>query len=340
MNKCKVGMFIFLGLVLILAPILILSACAEPTSTTPITLRFSCQWPVTMGEVPILKKLETTIPERTNGRVKFELYPSAQLYEQEEAVIACQEGAIEMTIGGYTMAAISPEWSVIGNCPYLFDNIDHLERFINSDTYEEINKKLEDLGIKTIAWCGSRGSSQLVNFKHEISCLEDLTGVKIATAGMPLVLEAGGLLGMQLVTPPVTEMAAALETGIVDGYLSGLSTIAVFPTPGTIYITLVDMFQIPMTLIANLAWWDSLPSDLQQILSDVFYETGLEIKGLNFSLGETLLAKYELDPSAVVTRLTETEKARWTEKLKPLFEELKAESPEIRQLLEVVDSLR
>lgn len=344
MKKLKLVIFIGLALMLVLTPLL--SGCAKEEAPAPapppeiITIRFTSHFPPVAPSLPAFQELETIIPERTNGRVKFEFYPASQLYDMIEGMLAVQEGAVEMTHGGFTTTTISKGYDVMSGLSFLFDDDAHLERFVKTDAFKALNDGLEAKGIKHIVYIGTPGACHLVNFRHPIETVEDLSGVKLRFPPMPMMLEAADLLGIEAVAIPFAEFGTALETGMVDGHTTNWIGIVVLKIPKKTYVTVCYITQIPNTIIANAEWWNSLPPDLQETLMDVFEETAQKIDLIWKETGAKFRADCEADSDIVITELTKAEKARWREKIKPVYEKVMAESEEARMIIEAVESVR
>ena len=342
MNKLKLGMIICLALMLMLTPVL--SGCAKeeappPPPEKPIIIRCSGGAPVEPGGAT-LKEFETIIPEETNGRVKFEYYPFGQLYGPYDALTAVQSGAIEMAVGGIYMAPISKGMNTIGGVPFLFDDRAHYQRFTKTDGYKAMNDRLEAKGIKHLADWGTPGPGQFFNSKRAVQKLEDFKGLKIRMAPVPALAQMAVALGIESVTVEGAEVLSALETRMVDGVIAAGANITMYRLAENCpYATKCSVCWISITIVVNAKWWNSLPSDIQQVLQRVFDEAGQECAQRYAADEEQLWAEFEAAPGTIISEITVAEKARWLEAVKPIWETAIADE-EVREIIEAAESVR
>ena len=70
------------------------------------------------------------LEERTDGRIKIEVFPSAQLGDEKSVLEQVQLGAIEFTrINASPLAEFNDQFSALG-LPYVFESDEHLWNFL------------------------------------------------------------------------------------------------------------------------------------------------------------------------------------------------------------------
>src|SRR3989441_311798 len=88
------------------------------------------------------------VEERTQGRVRVEVYPNSQLYKDKEELEALQLGAVQMLAP--SLAKFGPlgarEFEVF-DLPYLFDSYGELHKVTQGAIGQNLLKKLESKGI-------------------------------------------------------------------------------------------------------------------------------------------------------------------------------------------------
>lgn len=340
MNKYR-ALVSCLVLMLILVPLI--GACAKgPTPEKPMVVRCASEFAPPEPISLILKELETTIPQETGGRVKFEYYPAAQLYTFADAIPALQAGGLEMGINGMPISFFVPEWDVICNLVYLVEDNAHLQRLCDTDAYKDLCARMEAKGIKPLTRVYPMDDQPLFNSKHPIATLEDLRGLKFSVGPGPTMLEAMTILsGSKPINVPVAEVPSALETGMMDGSPFPWPVMTFMDLPRIMpYVTLVPFgLSFPVGLVASTEWWDTVPPDLQKTLQRVFEDAMAKYGETVVQVGDEQQRIYTENPNTTVTELTAAETARWMEALKPLYDRMK-QDPNLLAIIEAAEATR
>ena len=143
----------------------------------------------------LYQELETIIPERTDGRVKFELATMEKgRFTHEAALTAVRDGAFEMAIAGNYYPWISPVYKALLTIPFISDDVAHLRRLLETDELKAEQARLEAWGIKEVA-ITYMGQTFFWNNVRPLERVGDFKGLKFRTPpvpGMGDLLEAMG----------------------------------------------------------------------------------------------------------------------------------------------------
>lgn len=348
MNKrvTKIGWIVVAALLCL--SLVIVPGCTTPAEQeeeeeeepTPIVIRYTSTLPPADTMTAMTMELETIIPEATDGRVEFELYPGGQLYGMVDELMAVQSGDVEMCNGGAGLSVICPEWDAISILPFLFDDEAHLLRFMETDAFKALLDRNEAMGFKHIAPASNGGGGYLYNNQHPVETLEDFEGVKYVLPPFPILQSVADSWGMNLVTLSTPEVTTAIETGVCDGTLANRMAMLAWNLKELCpYMTDVSFGQSPYYFCINTDFWNDLPADIQQILESVFTEQAQEIWSVVNQENEQCIADFEADPGTVVSRITGAELDRWREAVQPAYD-LAMEDPNVKEIIEAVDSVR
>ncbi len=276
--------FIVLGLILIIGSLLVSFGCRPMAPTTPapaatptpkpkpIKIRIIHAYPETTQHGRNMLKFKELAEKYTEGRVEVTIFPNASVCPITKEVQTVLGGGAEIcyNIGGI-IEAIDPA-EAIWTIPYLFRNAPgdcrHIRKAFLDPRLEGV---LHERQLKKGLWrlgtpCTVDGFLIACN-KHPIKTLEDFKGLKMRHPGGIMGPIFFDKLGCSAITVPGTEVPVALETGVVDG----LTTVPLHYFDArwiTKYVTIAYWNTYSLPLLANLEWWNSLPKDIQDIITN------------------------------------------------------------------------
>lgn len=271
-----------LGAAAALAGSVVLTAAAALTPSVAAaqnyTGRLSFHWGPDHESAIMATKFATEVTQRSNGRLKIEVFPSGQLFTIRQIIGALSAGSVEM--GGVVthnqMAAIEKDWNVF-QMPNFWDSIEQQRRF-QMETPEGKamrERALQKARVVHLAYVPV-GPYVLFSVKRDLDSLEAMKGLKARSLAAS---ERPGLLnrGMSVVSVSTEQVYPALQSGMID-------TLATVPTAIKAYSwwDYLKFAQLPYAvyadseLMANAAWFGGLPKDLQELMLAVGREISEE----------------------------------------------------------------
>lgn len=135
------------------------------------------------------------VSERTNGELTIDVYANAQLGAEEDVIEQMRMGA---NIGHNTdfarLGNYVPEVAVF-NGPYMLESLDDVKKAQQLDCVKEWEKRLEEeFGLKVLSFAYVQGYRNVISNKA-VTKPEDLSGMKIRTAGAPIWQESIRAIG-------------------------------------------------------------------------------------------------------------------------------------------------
>jgi len=238
------------------------SAFAQGTKVYKLKLGHASSTESTRHKALLLFK--DYVEKESKGRLVVELYPSAMLGNESEMIESLKMGTLEGFVGG-VFDAQTPKLNLI-LMPFFFPSQDALMRVAKSDIGKMIMKDAEKYGIKMLAF-GDGGSRHFTNSKRPIKAPADFKGLKIRTPPLESIMKCIEAMGGNPVSIPYGETYMALKTGVADGQENPLANIGDMKFYEVQqYMTLIAYQFHPEPFDLNLAWYNSLPADLQKIL--------------------------------------------------------------------------
>lgn len=206
------------------------------------------------------------VEEKSGGRLLVEIYPAATLGNESDMIESMKLGTQEAFVGG-VFDAQTPKLNLI-LMPFFFNSQADLMKVAKSDIGKMIMKDAEKYGIKMLAF-GDGGSRHFTNNIRPIKSPADMKGLKIRTPPIESIMKCMQALGANPVSIPYGDTYMALKTGVADGQenpLANIGDMKFFEVQK--YLTLIDYQFHPEPFDVNLAFYNSLPADLQKILEE------------------------------------------------------------------------
>lgn len=237
-------------------------ATAEKVYTIKIGHAFSAESPRNQAVLTFKDYVE----KESNGKIEVQVFPAGVLGKESEMIESMKMGNLEAYDGG-PFDSLTSKLSLI-LMPFLFDSQDDLMILAHSDLGQEIMDDAQKNNIKILAF-GNAGSRQITNNTREIKTPVDMKGIKLRTPPMKVIIDSMKAFGANPVSIPYADTYMALKTGVADGQENPLANIVDMKFYEVQkYMTMINYEFHPEVLSMNLAFYNSLPTDLQQICND------------------------------------------------------------------------
>ena len=216
---------------------------------------------------------EKTLERRSGGRIRVENYFGGILGTEREMADAVAMGALQGTRGGMFEDA-SIQFNIV-LLPFLMESWDQAICLVRSAWMMEVAAEGRARGLHIPAVGISQGFRAHGSKKRAIRTLADFDGLKIRVPDAQEVFHRmENALGANPQGIAQAETYSALKTGVVDGTTAPPSDLWDRRQYEILdWITLDAHATGPDPLMVNLAWYEGLPADLQQIFDEVARET-------------------------------------------------------------------
>lgn len=295
-----------------------LCAVALAQAAEPIIIKFSH---VVAPDTPKGKAALTfkqLAEERTNGRVKVEVYPNSQLYKDREEMEALQLGAVQMLAP--SLAKFGPlgvrEFEVY-DLPYIFPNKETLHRVMDGEIGQGLLKKLEPKGIIGLAYWDNGFKQMSAN--KPLKSVDDFKGVKMRIQSSKVLEAQMRALGANPQVMAFSEVYSALQQGVVDGTenpVSNLYTQKMYEVQK--HLTISDHGYLGYAVITNKKFWDGLPPDIRAILEQAMKETTKYEREIAQKENDDALAAVRAAKTTEIYILPDKERLAWQKALLPV----------------------
>ena len=293
-------------------------------SAQEIKAKLGTSLPDTHPQTIGARKFAELADKKSNGRIKITVYSAAQLGSDQQMQAALRAGTQEFTVPSTaTLANLVKEFSVIG-LPFSFASEKQADAVLDGPFGKSLLAKLPDVGLVGLAYW-ENGFRFLTNSRRPVAKVEDMAGLKVRTMQNNLYIDLFNGLDANAVPMPVNELFTALETKAVDAQENPYTVIYAqkfydvqkyVSTTGHAYDALV--------LVASKKFWDGLsPADrdlLQAAANEATVFQRQTSRDLNGSLRGELVKQ-----GMVINDVSDAERARMREKLKPVIDKYTAQ---------------
>ena len=269
------------------------------------------------------KKFKEIVEEKTNGRIKIEIYPAETIGTAQEMVEAVKVGAQDFQmVGNGTFSPVVDEYNLF-SVPFMFNSAEEGLAFSESEVAQRWADKAFERGYKILATY-DLGFNQITNNVRPIRKPEDLEGVLLRTNPADrLNIQVFKQLGASISTMSYSEIYMGLQTGVVDGQFNPLD--AIYETKFhevQDYLTMINLQWYAFMLSMTEKTWSGLDNETQAILLDAAKQASEFAKDYTTEKTEEYLGLVE-DEFEEITFITPEEKVAFVEKLQPIYEELR-----------------
>ncbi len=281
------------------------------------TLRISLQLPLKHHLGQNLLNFQKEVEKESNGSLKIEIYPSAQLYKDKEVPQAVSSGAIEMGVASLTRFAGTIPAVDIFYVPFMFDSPEKVIKATAPGS--TIRKALDEaiLGTGTrVLWWQAYGSAILLTKKEIIKTPADMKGKKVRVFGKTLgdtVVTVGGAPTMM----SGSKQFLAYQRGTVDAGMTGITAVKSRKLYEVMdYMTLTYNADIEFIVIINEKVWQGLSDKERGIINKAGLRVEKELRDKMGTIEQETLA-WAQDKIKVID-LTDAERNEWREATKPV----------------------
>lgn len=281
--------------------VLILSVNMTGLAKDVVVLRFGDSYPIEHPTNVAMKRMAEIVSEKSGGNLRIELYPSSQLGNEKDMTEGTIMGTQDMILlGTGGISQYSPRLG-IGECPYIWRDIDHMNKVMEGPIGELLTDELlkgRGLRVLTTFYYGKRH----VTSNKPIRSVADMRGFKLRTPPNQPIMEMAKAWGAKPTPMDIQELYFALRQNVVDGQENPLPTIDGFKFyEAQKYLVLTGHILTPLVLIINERVWKSLTPEYQEIMK----EAVIEARELNNRLTQeqeaVLLEKFKKSGMKVIT---------------------------------------
>ena len=190
-------------------------AATPAAAQDTVTWKVQSHWPGSSSSyTDSLGRIKRVLEERTDGRLKLQLYEAGSLFKATDTFNAVSRGILEM-------GTISPSYAqdkislagIASGLPFAFRNVWEAAYFHQNMGFEQMLR--DEAAEHGVYWATDKVYPTEMVVKEPIESWDDFTSLKIRSSGalQSFLTEAGAAASYI----PGSELYSALDSGIVNG---------------------------------------------------------------------------------------------------------------------------
>lgn len=308
-----------------------LSAClamafsASALAQQPIVVKFSHvvadATPKGQGAIKFKEAAEKLLP----GKVQVQVFPNSQLFGDAKELEALLLGDVQFIAPSLSKFDRYTKKVQIFDLPFLFDNMDAVDRFQHSDAGKSLLNSMSNRGLKGLAYWHN-GLKQLATNKDKLTRPEDVKGLKFRIQASDVLEAQFRQLNANPQKLAFSEVYQALQTGVVDGQentWSNMYSQKFHEVQKTIAQT--NHGVIDYMVVTNAKWWDGLPPDIRTGLEQAMEEATAHANKLAAELNERDRQRIAEAGKAKIQELSKEDIAAWRTAMAPVWQKFEGD---------------
>ncbi len=288
----------------------------------PIVIKFSHvvaeNTPKGQGAL-LFKKL---VEQRLGGRVEVDVYPNSSLFGDGKEMEALLLGDVQMLAPSLAKFEQYTRKVQIFDLPFLFDDIQAVDRFQRSPQGRALLTSMQGKGILGLAYWHN-GMKQL-SANRPLLEPEDARGLKFRVQASDVLNEQFRQLRAISRKMSFAEVYQGLQTGVVNGTENTWSNYESQKVNEVQkYFTESNHGLVDYMVITNAKFWNGLPADireaLQRIMDEVTVQVNIEAERLNRDARQRILASGVSE----IHTLTPQQRADWHQAMQPVWQKFR-----------------
>ncbi|ARQ74498.1 C4-dicarboxylate ABC transporter [Pseudomonas fragi] len=305
-------------------------ACALPlfagfaSAADPISIKFAHvvaeHTPKGQGALMFKKLAEERLP----GQVKVEVYPNSSLFGDGKEMEALLLGDVQLLAPSLAKFEHYSRPIQIFDLPFLFTDINALDRFQQSPQGQALLKSMEGKGITGLGYWHN-GLKQL-SANKALYEPKDARGLKFRVQASAVLDEQFKALRAAPRKMSFAEVYQGLQTGVVNGTentWSNYESQNVYEVQK--FFTESNHGAIDYMVITNTKFWNGLPEDVRKTLDEVMAEVTVEVNKQAEALNQTSRQRIADSGNSEIITLTPEQRELWREAMRPVWKKFESD---------------
>ncbi|HOT83122.1 MAG: TRAP transporter substrate-binding protein [Rhodospirillales bacterium] len=302
----------------------LLLAVPAARAADPIVIKYSHVVADNTPKGQAALKFKELAEARLPGKVKVEVFPNSQLFDDDKVLEAMLLGDVHLAAPALSkFEKYTPQLQLF-DLPFLFADMDAVDRFQQSAAGQKLLKSMEKKGLTGLGYIHN-GMKQ-ISAHNPLRVPADASGKKFRVMQSDVLLAQFAALDATAVKKPFSEVFTLLQTKAIDGQentYSNMYSQKFFEVQP--YITESNHGLLDYMVVASTEFWTGLPADVRTTLEAALNEANTYGNKIAAELNEGDKQKIIASGRSQVLTLTPEERAQWVEVMKPVWKKFENE---------------
>ena len=278
------------------------------------------------------------VEKETNGYIDVEMYYANSLGDEPSVLEGIQLGTIQGAQMATSVMANYSDYFYVNDLPFLFENPEHCEAFMQTDAAKKMSESLEEDGFCVWYW-GILGYKQPNLNKACIKSLEDCKDLKWRVMDTAVQVKTVESLGANPVVIDYSEVYSALGNNTIDAWMNDAVAFKNLSIPEVApYFTQIPLFASMQTCVVSKAAFDALPAEYQEIVKNVIMEE--EPNVIRASWNQNSAIEESLKADGFEEYFVVEDVAPFFEAVQPVYQWMEETYPATAEIIAAINELR
>jgi len=261
--------------------------------------------------------LAERVNNEMNGKACMQVFPNSSLYNDNKVLEALLNGDVQLAAPSLSKFEKFTKKFRVFDLPFLFTDIDAVDRFQNSDAGQKLKNAMVRRGLKGLVFWHN-GMKQMSASKPLISPA-DAKGLKFRVQASDVLVAQFRQLGANPQKMAFKEVYGGLQTKVIEGQENTWSNIygkKFFEVQDG--VTETNHGIIDYLVVTSDEWWNGLKPDVRNQLAKILDEVTKARNKESFAVNEANKQKI-IEAGSTVRTLTPEQRKAWVDALKPVW---------------------
>lgn len=271
-----------------------ITAFAQSVKAEELTLKLGITAPTGSFQFDVVQKLDENLQEVSGGSMKLDIQAGAVLGNTAAHYSQMNAGTLDLFQTAFDTASTmkeSDDFQIV-TVPFLFDDMDHYKKFLESDVLAEMIAAVEGPnGVRFAGISSDQAPRALTTTDKPVYTIDDVKNLKIRCPESPSIVAVWKALGANPMIVSGGELFSALQSGQVDGqdndlinsYTSSFSEVQKYFMP-------LDYVYSDLVIWMSQKTYDKMTEEQRAFFDEAMDKTYEEMSSL---VWDELYPKYE-----------------------------------------------
>lgn len=213
-------------------------------------------------------KFGEELAQRSEGRMKLEVFPASQLGPEQDMLQQMSTGTIDFALITVPYLSTRVEDFVAWNLPFMFNDIKSTTEARNTKPAQDMLKKLDSINLVGLDYFFA-GNHHMITKGFPVNKMADLKSKRIRITGGPALVSFWENAGATPVSMGLGELYSSLQTGVIDGAsIDTNATVTEKYSEVVKYFNVSNYMAFPGVTVASKKVYEGISAEDQKIIKE------------------------------------------------------------------------